>query len=129
MPRRSGVMRWSAGIAAVALAASTQSAPAAGATAPPLRLADFAVFAFSQSDVAQEDPQVYELDPDINIRANGKWSTGGDEASDYNFAQIGRYHAKGITFMGHGTASVIFETDFGSPEVFADMVTRDADGE
>jgi hypothetical protein len=121
-------LRWSASIVVVALAASGQSVPAAGATATLGRPGDFTVFAFSQSDVAQEDPQVYELDPDINIRANGKWSTAGDEASDYNFAQIGRYHAKGITFMGHGTASVIFANDFGTPEVFDDMVTRDADG-
>lgn len=128
MPRRSGVTRWSTGIVAVALAATAQSAPATGATATPLRPADFVVYGFSQSDVAQEDPQVYELDPDTTIRAIGKWSTAGDEASDYNFAQIARYHAKGITFMGSGTASVIFEKDFATPEIFADMATKDADG-
>jgi hypothetical protein len=89
--------------------------------------ADFTVFGFSQSDVHQEDPQVYRLDPDINIRAIGKWSTNGDEPGDYNFAQIGRYHNLGITFMGSGTASVIFPQDFASPMIFQDMVTRDAD--
>jgi hypothetical protein len=128
MPRRSGVTRWSAGIVAVALAASTQSAPASGATAAPVRPVDFVVYGFSQSDVAEEDPQVYELDPDTTIRAIGKWSTAGDGASDYNFAQIGRYHAKGITFMGSGTASVIFPKDFATTEIFDDMSTRDADG-
>ncbi|MEV0614763.1 hypothetical protein AB0I81_15645 [Nonomuraea sp. NPDC050404] len=75
-----------------------------------------------------EDPQVYELDPDTTIRAIGKWSTSGDEAADYNFAQIGRYHAQGITFMGSGTASVIFPKDFATAEIFDDMSTRDADG-
>ena len=74
-----------------------------------MRPADFTVFAFSQSDVGEPgDPQVYQLDPDINIRAIGKWSTNGDEAADYDFAQIRRYHEKGISFMGSGTASVIF---------------------
>jgi hypothetical protein len=121
-------MRWSAGIVAVALAASTQSAPALGATAAPVRPVDFTVYGFSQSDVHEEDPQVYELDPDTTIRAIGKWSTAGDEASDYNFAQIDRYHAKGITFMGSGTASVIFPKDFATTEIFDDMSTRDADG-
>src|SRR4051794_19314815 len=33
------------------------------------RADDFAVFGFSQSDVDQEDPQVYELDPDVTVRA------------------------------------------------------------
>jgi hypothetical protein len=51
----------------------------------------------------------------------------GDEAGDYNFAQIARYHDSGITFMGSGTASVIFPQDFATAETFADMTTRDAD--
>ena len=102
-------------------------APQAFDTRPPVDPADFTVYAFSQSDVHQEDPQVYQLDPDVNIRAIGKWSTNGDEAADYDFAQIGRYHAQGITFMGSGTASVIFARDFATAEVFDDMSTRDAD--
>jgi fibronectin type III domain protein len=100
----------------------------ATATAGRIRPANFTVFAFSQSDVHQEDPQVYELDPDVTIRAIGKWSTSGDEAADYNFGQIGRYHANGVTFMGSGTASVIFPQDFPSTAIFDDMSTRDADG-
>jgi hypothetical protein len=92
-----------------------------------VRPADFTVFGFSQSDVDQEDPQVYQLVPDVTIRAIGKWSTNGDEAADYNFGQIRRYHDKGITFMGSGTASVIFPHDFPTAEVFDDMSTRDAD--
>ncbi|GAA4736130.1 hypothetical protein Prum_097130 [Phytohabitans rumicis] len=105
---------------------SAASAPAL-ATAGVVRAADFAVFGFSQSDVHDEDPQVYELDPDVTIRAIGKWSTSGDEAADYNFAQIARYHDKGIAFMGSGTASVIFPHDFATTEIFDDMSTRDAD--
>lgn len=128
MPRRSGVLRWSAGIVAVAFAVSGQSGPAAGAAGSTPKAGDFVVYGFSQSDVHDEDPQVYELDPDTTIRAIGKWSTAGDEAADYNFAQIGRYHAKGINFMGSGTASVIFPKDFATTEIFDDMSTRDADG-
>lgn len=130
MPRRSGVLRWSLCAAVLALAIGVQ--PAFGAGDGPARdtgspAADFAVFAFSQSDVHQEDPQVYQMVPDVNIRAIGKWSTNGDEAADYNFAQIGRYHDKGITFMGSGTASVIFPQDFATAGIFDDMSTRDAD--
>jgi hypothetical protein len=99
----------------------------ATATVGRLQPANFTVFGFSQSDVHQEDPQVYELDPDVTIRAIGKWSTNGDEAADYNFAQIGRYHENGVTFMGSGTASVIFPHDFPTTEIFDDMSTRDAD--
>ncbi|GAA3594423.1 hypothetical protein GCM10022419_092000 [Nonomuraea rosea] len=112
---------------AVALVAS--GPPAVGAAGSPSRAGDFVVYGFSQSDVREEDPQVYELDPDTTIRAIGKWSTAGDEAADYDFAQIDRYHAKGITFMGSGTASVIFPEDFATAEIFDDMSTRDADGD
>ncbi|GIG92151.1 hypothetical protein [Plantactinospora endophytica] len=130
MAPRSGARRRFRCAAALAL---TLTVPAGTATAAPAtgdgrtRAADFAVFGFSQSDVDQEDPQVYELAPDVTIRAIGKWSTSGDEPADYNFDQIRRYHARGITFMGSGTASVIFPHDFASPEIFDDMSTRDAD--
>ncbi len=87
---------------------------------------DFTVYAFSQSDVHAEDPQVYQLKPDIVIRAIGKWSTMGDETADYNFAQINRYHQNGVTFIGGGTASVIFRKDFATDQIFLDMSTRDA---
>lgn len=132
MPRRSGVLRWSLCIIALALAVPVQPASAAANGSPTqavggVRPANFAVYAFSQSDVHEEDPQVYQLVPDVTIRAIGKWSTNGDEAADYNFAQIGRYHDKGITFMGSGTASIIFPHDFATTEIFDDMSTRDAD--
>jgi hypothetical protein len=91
------------------------------------RAADLIVYGFSQSDVGEEDPQVYALSPDVTIRAIGKWSTNGDEAADYNFDQIARYHEKGIAFMGSGTGSVIFPQDFADTDTFDDMSTRDAD--
>lgn len=87
---------------------------------------DFSVYAFSQSNVDQEDPQVYRLKPDIVIRAIGKWSTLGDEASDYNFDQIGRYRRNGVVFIGGGTASVIFRQDFAGAGMFDALSTRDA---
>jgi hypothetical protein len=89
---------------------------------------DFVVYAFSQCDVDGEDPQVYDLEPDVTIRAIGKWSNNGSEIEDYNFAQIARYHARNITFMGSGTASVIFPQDFPTVEVFDGMSTRDGQG-
>ncbi|HEX8628137.1 MAG TPA: hypothetical protein VF755_08195 [Catenuloplanes sp.] len=140
MPRRSRVVRWVVSTVVLALAVPGQvaAAPANGTSVSPAsdrpavtagsaRPSTFTVFGFSQSDVHQEDSQVYRLAPDVNIRAIGKWSTNGDEPADYNFAQISRYHAKGIAFMGSGTASVIFPHDFATAEVFDDMSTRDAD--
>jgi len=90
---------------------------------------DFVVYAFSQCDVDGEDPQVYDLRPDTTIRAIGKWSNNGSEVEDYNFGQIARYHERNITFMGSGTASVIFPHDFPTAEIFDDMSTRDANGD
>jgi hypothetical protein len=132
MPRPFGVGRSSPYALVFALAILVQPVSDASAGAVPTaalgggRPADLAVFGFSQSDVNQEDPQIYRLDPDINIRAIQKWSTSGDEAADYNFAQIGRYHEKGIRFVGGGTSSIIFPQDFATPEIFDDMSTRDA---
>jgi hypothetical protein len=87
---------------------------------------DFTVWAFSQSGPIEEDPQVYELMPDVNIRAVQKWSIWGDEASDYDFAIVQRYHDKGIAFIGGGTASVVFRVDYTSDEIFDALSTRDA---
>ena len=135
--RQSRALHWSLCAVVLGLAIQVQSASAAtgaraGTDTSPTgqttrKAANFTVYGFSQSDVADEDPQVYALDPDVTIRAFGKWSTSGDEAADYNFAQIARYHEKGITFMGSGTASVIFPKDFPSMSIFDDMSTRDAD--
>ena len=126
------VLRSSLCVLVLALAIPGQPAHAAGLTPSDHtggaeRLADFTVFAFSQSEALDEDPQVYQLDPDINIRAFQKWSNLGDEASDYNFGQLARYRARGIAFTGGGTTSVIFPQDFPTAAIFDDMATRDAD--
>jgi hypothetical protein len=103
-------------------------AGAARACDRPLDPRDFTVFAFSQSGVGEEDPQVYRLEPDVNIRAFQQWSIWGLQASDYDFQQIQRYHARGIAFIGGGTASVILPEQFASAEAFDALSTRDADG-
>jgi hypothetical protein len=115
-------MRYAALLSVLGLAVTFAPPPAAASARP-----GFTVYAFSQSDVGDEDPQVYRLKPDVVIRAIGKWSTNGDEAADYNFAQIRRYHRAGVTFVGGGTASVIFPRDFAGPEIFDDMSARDAE--
>ncbi len=87
------------------------------------------VFAFGQSILTEEDSQIYELNPDINIRAIQKWSIWGDEASDYNFNPIKRYHNNNICYIGGGTASVIFKVDFKTNDIFLDMATKDANNQ
>jgi cellulase/cellobiase CelA1 len=92
-------------------------------------LAGATVFAFSQSEVGDEDPQIYALQPDVNIRAFQKWSTSGDAPADYDFAQIERYHGGGTALIGGGTASVIFGGEFASQAVFDALSTWDAAGQ
>jgi len=91
------------------------------------RPADWTVYAFSQSEANQNDPQVHRLDPDVNIRAFQKWSTHGTRPGDYDFGQIARYHRQGTAFVGGGTVSVIFPAEFDSAATFDGMSTRDAD--
>lgn len=85
------------------------------------------VYGFSQSEVSQNDPQIYQLDPDVNIRAFQKWSRFGTLSGDYDFGQISRYHEQGTALTGGGTVSVIFQEEFASTEIYDDMSTRDAD--
>jgi hypothetical protein len=84
------------------------------------------VYVLSQSNVNETEFSVHEVGPDVNIRAMMKWSKYGDNPLDYDFTPIKRYHENGIRFIGGGTASVIFEGDFKSKEIFKDMATRDA---
>ncbi|MFB9235774.1 hypothetical protein ACFFWC_09485 [Plantactinospora siamensis] len=139
MSRRSRLSLAVLGALALVLPVGAATAPAGAAdrrgAAPAawdgagLRPADWTVYGFSQSAVgpAEEDPQVYRLAPDVNIRAFQQWSTAGDEASDYNFGHLARYHGVGAALIGGGTASVIFREQFPSEADFADMSTRDAD--
>ena len=86
---------------ALVLAVVLPAQPASAGVRPAPRASDFTVFGFSQSEVDDEDPQVYELKPDVTIRAIGKWSTAGDEAADYDFGQIARYHRKSEPKQSH----------------------------
>jgi hypothetical protein len=85
------------------------------------------VYAFSQGGTNEFDPQVFELMPDMNIRAMQKWSIWGDDPSDYDYtAAFQPYVTEHVYMIGGGTASVIFQDDVATEEVFLDMITRDA---
>lgn len=132
MPRRPRVLISLLCTFALTLLVVAMAPPAGatgGSTAGRSQPAQWAVYGFSQSTVSptDEDPQVYQLSPDVNIRAFQQWSIYGDQASDYNFAQVARYHNQGIALIGGGTASVIFREQFASDASFDDMSTRDAD--
>ncbi len=86
------------------------------------------VFAFSQSNPGDSDPQVLELVPDIVIRAWGRWDRDGLLASDYNAAWMKSCQAAGVKFVGGTTASVLFQDEAASNEQFMDWATRDAAG-
>lgn len=128
MANRTIVLALRAGLALAALCGAGAARQAAACDHGGLDPADFAVYAFSQSGVNEEDPQVYALRPDVNIRAIQKWSIWGDEAADYDFGAVARYHERGIAFIGGGSASVIFAQDFAGAELFDALSTRDADG-
>jgi hypothetical protein len=81
--------------------------------------------AFSQSNVNGRDPQVLTLVPDLVPRAWGQWDTSGLKAADYDFTYPSDCQAKGITFVGGLTASVIFQDEMSASD-FADEVGRDA---
>ncbi len=81
--------------------------------------------AFSQSNVSAPDPQVLALVPDLVPRAWGQWDTSGVKATDYDFGYPSDCQAKGITFVGGLTASVIFQDEMSASD-FADEVGRDA---
>jgi len=124
MPQRFGVALLAVCAPALTLVdGGSSSVPHSAVTQP----ADWTVYAFSQSEVSQDDPQIYRLDPDVNIRAFQKWSTSGDEPGDYDFGQVARYHRHGTALVGGGTVSIIFPEEFDGAGVFDDMSTRDAD--
>ncbi len=87
-----------------------------------------AVYGFSGSFTWQEDPQVYALKPDVNMRAWGKWDRQGLAAVDYNSAYIKACQAKGILFIGGGTMSALYEDEAADHAQFLDWATRDAAG-
>jgi hypothetical protein len=85
----------------------------------------FAFYAFSQVNVDEEDLQIYDVRPDINIRAWQRWRTNGLSPEDYKQSSITSYRKKGIKFVGGSTASVVFSEE---PN-YENIVSRDSHGQ
>jgi hypothetical protein len=85
---------------------------------------DRAVYIFSQGNVGDEDPQVYEFPGAVLVRGWQKWDRSGMAAADYNIAYLKKVRAGGTIFVGGGTGSVLFEDEAGAS--FRDWATRDA---
>lgn len=83
------------------------------------------MFAFSQTAINADDPQVTLLAPDMNIRAWQRWDTTGVRSSDYDFAYVSACHAAGVRFIGGSTATVLFQDEFPAAE-FSEIATRNA---
>lgn len=117
------------GIVEVGLGAWTAS-PDAGAPVP---LDDATVYAFSQTQPGQADPQVVALAPDVNMRAWQRWDRYGRTAAEFDFGAVAGAHAAGVkVFMGGTTATALFSDEFPNdqfPSLSVDDVdTRDATG-
>jgi hypothetical protein len=83
--------------------------------------------AFSQTGNQSQDPQVLDLAPDLVPRAWARWDVYGLKPSDYDFTYPAACKAKGVTFVGGTTASVLFQDEV-SPADFLDQAGRDASG-
>jgi hypothetical protein len=94
----------------------------------PVPMDNVTVFAFSQSNPGDSDPQVLQLAPDIVIRGWGRWDRGGTQASDYDAAWLKTVQAAGVRFVGGTTATVLFRDEAASDAQFRDWATRDAAG-
>ena len=94
----------------------------------PLRgtMDNYTAFGFSQWYTSEQDTQVYVLGPDMNIRAWQKWNTTGTKASDFDFSIVSAYHNHDVTFIGGGTATVLFFDETTDSAHFLDFVTRNA---
>jgi hypothetical protein len=86
------------------------------------------VFAFSQANFYETDPQVVQLAPDINIRAWQRWDRAGTVAGDYNASWVTSCQAAGVRFIGGTTASALFRDEAATDAQFRDWATRDAAG-
>jgi hypothetical protein len=87
------------------------------------------VFGFSHGAPVQQDPQEYELDPDIVLRG---WHAGwmdNQPADEYTIGYMKACQDAGMLFMGGLTGSAVFRVDASSEEEFLDWTTRDAQGQ
>ncbi len=94
----------------------------------PVPMDNVTVYAFSQSNPGDGDPQVLQLAPDIIIRGWGRWDRGGIQAGDYDATYLKSCQAAGVKFVGGTTASVLFADEASSDAQFKDWATRDAAG-
>jgi hypothetical protein len=100
--------------------------PAAYGTAS---VANLDVFGFSQipqNDPA--DPQIFQLAPDIVMRAWQRWDRQGLAPGDYNFSYPAAAHDAGIVFIGGTTASVLFPDEVTATPALADAYSCNAAG-
>jgi len=94
----------------------------------PVPMDKVTVYAFSQSNPGDNDPQVLQLAPDIVMRAWQRWNRGGLQASDYDTAYLKACHDAGILFMGGSTATVLFADETTTRGQLEDWATRDSAG-
>ncbi|WP_437911292.1 hypothetical protein WME73_26070 [Sorangium sp. So ce302] len=90
---------------------------------------ELTVFAFSQVEVNEADPQVLELAPDMVPRAWQRWRDTGIQADDYDAEYLASCRERGIRFVAGSTASIVFEDEVDSEEQFLEQTTRNAAGE
>ena len=90
---------------------------------------NYTMFGFSQWYLTEEDTQVFVLEPDMNIRAWQKWNTDGAHSSDFDFSIVTDYHNHNVTFIGGGTATVLFYDETTDSAQFLDFVTYNGSGQ
>jgi len=86
------------------------------------------VFIYGQQTLKEDNPSIYEVKADINVRSVIKWGVNGNRPEDYNFDAVMASHHAGILYMG-GMTTVIQKKEFKDEAQFRDMATRDAKGE
>ncbi|WP_434040854.1 MULTISPECIES: hypothetical protein [Sorangium] len=90
---------------------------------------ELTVFAFSQVEVHQSDPQVLELAPDMVPRAWQRWRDTGLAIEDYDADYLAGCRERGVRFVAGSTASVIFADEVEGEGQFLEQTTRNAAGE
>ncbi|XXY12705.1 hypothetical protein WME88_31040 [Sorangium sp. So ce216] len=90
---------------------------------------ELTVFAFSQVEVHQSDPQVIELAPDMVPRAWQRWRDTGLATDDYDADYLASCRERGVRFVAGSTASVVFADEVEGEEQFLEQTTRNAAGE
>ena len=102
--------------------------PVSRESTTPVPMDNVTVFAFSQVNPGEADPQVLDLAPDISISGWQRWDRDGTRAGDYNTSFVKSCQAAGVRFIGGTTASVLFRDEAASDAEFLDWATRDAAG-